>query len=690
MAMTLDDFHGDFFQEVVLRSDASGDLKENVFYEQFCSFLVDAGELETADRAAFVSPRGLRVDGYGGDPAESDGILNIITMDFSQGPAVAGLTASDMSASLKRATKFIVSALDVRFRNGLEETSDAFGLADLIATRWSAVRKVRVVLITNKLLSERVGGKDSERIDGRGLVYDVWDIGRLHRYVSSGLAREDIDIDLVNEFGGPISSLSAHLEGSDYEAYVAVVPGAQLAAIYERWGPRLLEQNVRVFLQARSKVNKGIKNTLDVEPEMFFAYNNGITATATSVETGATETGVAITRLRNLQIVNGGQTTASIHEASRRPGCDMAKVFVQMKLSIIEPARAVEIVPRISEYANSQNKINAADFFANHPFHVRMEDFSRRVHAPAEEGVFRQSKWFYERARGQYQDARASLSTAQRKKFDLEYPKAQMFSKTDLAKYLLVWDELPHVVSMGAQKNLAEFVHAVGTKWKGDAPEFNERYFHHAVAKIIVFRRTERLVSNEDWYTGGYRANIVAYALSKLASDARAKGLVVDFDGIWKKQGVSPAMERAITLAAKHARASITDTPGNISNVTEWAKRRGCWDRFSEVEVNWPQSWLNELLTPGQERSERKLARREQKDWSEIEAQTAVCIQGNEFWKKVKAWGNERRLLTPDEVSVLSYAEAMPARVPSGKQSIWIIRIFGRLQDEGCQMVLES
>jgi hypothetical protein len=112
--------------------------------------------------------------------------------------------------------------------------------------------------------------------------------------------------------------------------------------------------------------------------------------------------------------VNGGQTTASIFAASRSGKVDLARVFVQVKLSIIPPDQAEKVVPKISEYANSQNRVNAADFFSNHPFHLRIKNFSERLFAPSSDGMFRQSKWFYERARGQYQDARANLTPSER------------------------------------------------------------------------------------------------------------------------------------------------------------------------------------------------------------------------------------------------------------------------------------
>jgi AIPR protein/MobA/MobL family len=206
----------------------------------------------------------------------------------------------------------------------------------------------------------------------------------------------------------------------------------------------MAKANVRTFLQARGKVNQGIRTTILTEPGMFFAYNNGITATAQSVEVEATSSGLKITRILDLQIVNGGQTTASLFHTRRKDKASLSGIFVQMKLSVIDSDESEKVVPRISEYANTQNRVNAADFFSNHPFHVRLDEFSRRIWAPAQQGAQRETKWFYERARGQYADAQAKLTPAEQKRFKAENPKPQMFTKTDLAKFENTWDERLH------------------------------------------------------------------------------------------------------------------------------------------------------------------------------------------------------------------------------------------------------
>jgi hypothetical protein len=405
LIVPLDEFYTEFFQDIIAGADVDGQLKEDTFFDRFCDQLIEAGELDSADRAPYARPSGgLRIDGYGGDPLESAGVLSLIVLDFNQSPEIANLAGSEMDAIFKRASNFMEKALETKFRNSLEESSPAFGLADMIASRWSSISKVRLFLLSNRRLSAKVDGRDATVIDGKNVTYSVWDIDRLHRFVTAGHGREEILIDLTNDYGGGIPLLEAHQPEADYEAYLAVIPGGQLAAIYDKWGARLLEQNVRVFLQAKGGVNKGIRNTIENDPAMFFAYNNGLTATAESITAERNESGLLLIALRNLQIVNGGQTTASIHTAFRKK-VDLSKVFVQIKLSIVPQERTVDVIPKISEFANSQNKVNAADFFANHPFHVRMEDFSRRVFAPSPDGTFRASKWFYERSRGQYQDS---------------------------------------------------------------------------------------------------------------------------------------------------------------------------------------------------------------------------------------------------------------------------------------------
>jgi AIPR protein len=689
MTVPLEEFYAEFFQDVLVGADADGQLKEDTFFDKFCEQLIEAGELDTADRAPFARPGGgIRIDGYGGDPLDCAGVLSLIVLDFNHSLEITKLTGSEMDAIFKRASNFIEKSLESKYRNSLEESSAAFGLADLIASRWSGLSKVRLFLLSNRKLSLKVDGRDADLIDGKNVTYSVWDIDRLHRFVTAGHGREEIHINLTNDYGGGIPLLEAHQPEADYEAYLAVIPGSQLAAIYDKWGARLLEQNVRVFLQAKGGVNKGIRNTIENDPAMFFAYNNGLTATAESITAERNESGLMLTALRNLQIVNGGQTTASIHAAFRKK-IDLSRVFIQIKLSIVPQARAVDVVPKISEFANSQNKVSAADFFANHPFHVRMEDFSRRVFAPSPDGTFRSSKWFYERSRGQYQDAQGFLTASQQKKFALEYPKSQLFSKTDLAKFLNVWRCNPDVVSKGAQKNFGHFAEAIGKEWTAQSDQFNETFYHHAIAKAIAFRTLEKLVPEQTWYEGGYRANTVAYAISKLSHDMNVLGFSVNFGAIWKTQKISYALSQALLIAASEVHKVLISPSSGISNVTEWAKQQACWSRVSKLQIVWPLEWLNEVIGKAEVRSQIQAAVKDQRVVNGIEAQIMVVNAGGSLWQEVISWAMSRRLLSDDERGILQAATVTRPKPATEKQALRAIEILRRLHSEGLQLGLE-
>lgn len=688
MAIDIEEFHREFVQDILGTADADGIYTEDAFFERFCDYLVDAGELETADRAHYLPPKGMRVDGYGGDPRLADGVLTLIIADFSRGSAVSKISATEMETLFRRLQKFLEQALQPSFRDGLEESTAAFGLADMIASLWTSISKVRLLLISDRTLSARVDGREAGELDGRPITYGVWDLERLHRIATSGSAREDIIVDLQETFGSALPCLPAHVPGAGYEAYLAAIPAVQLASIYDRWGARLLEQNVRCFLQARGKVNKGIRNTIENDPGMFLAYNNGITATAEGIETCESASGRSIVRIQNLQIVNGGQTTASIHAASRKKDVDLSRVFIQMKLSVVPKEKAIDVVPLISEYANSQNRVAAADFFANHPFHVRMEEFSRRVWAPSADGSFKETKWFYERARGQFLDARSDLTASARKKFDLEYPRNQLVSKTDLAKYLNVWEGNPDMVSKGAQKNFAAFALAIGREWTRDETVFNERYYRHAIAKAIIFRAVERLVTGQSWYAGGYRANVVAYAIAKLGHDISSLGKVLDFDGVWKSQAVSASVTEALTISSEAVHAVITNPPPGIRNVTEWAKQQACWNRVKSLTLDLPEDLERQLLGKDEQKEASKSAGKEQKVTNGIVAQTTVLQAGATYWSQLRSWGATRKLLSPKELGVLECASSMPSKLPTEKQSLVALEALSRMREEGWHMEL--
>ena len=268
-------------------------------------------------------------------------------------------------------------------------------------------------------------------------------------------------MDFSGDFGGPLPCLKASSGSADYDAYLASVPGALLADVYEKYGTRLLELNVRAFLglRGRKSVNAGLRATIRELPHRFLAYNNGIVATVDAMEVADHGNGqFGIRSVRGLQIVNGGQTTASLHRAKRQDGADLDAISVPAKIICVSGAELDEMVAAVSKSANSQNTVQPADFSANDPFHVTVEKLANSTWLPDGKG-----RWFYERARGSYGAAelKASFAAAQKRRFAQETPKERRFSKTDMAKYLNAWEGQAHQVSFGNQKNFQFFMQSL-------------------------------------------------------------------------------------------------------------------------------------------------------------------------------------------------------------------------------------
>jgi hypothetical protein len=672
-------------EDVRLLSEANGLATEEAFFERVSDTITGSGEVDVLEyfHHRGTPQSGIRVDGWGGDP-RNEKQLTLFVIDHADDPGAPTLTGVELNSLFKRPLRFLKAALDEKWRGALEETSPGFELAQMIDHYWPQVTKVRLLLITDRELSSRVDGREMIEFLDRPVSYSVWDVTRLERIENSAMGREDIIVNLM-EHGGPIPVLLAHMPDSPFKSYLAALPGKALASIYDRWQARLLEQNVRVFLQARGNVNKGIKKTIEDDPAMFFAYNNGITATAESVEIEEYDGRQMMTQLTNLQIVNGGQTSASIHAALRNK-TELSKVFVQMKLSIVDATRADKIVPDISRFANSQNKIAAADFFSNHPFHVRMEEISRRIFAPAKEGAFTQSRWFYERARGQFADRRSRLTVAQARKFDLEHPRAQVFSKTDLAKIEMTWRMRPDIVSLGAQKNFAFFAHSIGKEWEKSDSSFSEEWFRDAVAKLIVFRRTERIVSDAAtrWYTGGLRAQTVCYAIAKLVHDVTDSQRSIDLRKLWSDQNVSEPLSEVLDRYGEAMHLHLLSPPANSSNPSEWAKKKLCLDSAMSMEVDYLEPLADLLIDAGERRSRTQEGRRDQKLVDGVKAQEEVAKFGVSNWTALRGWAHKTAMrMTPTENSILDLATRVNLKPLSEAQSVKAMVVLDRAKAAG-------
>lgn len=583
----LEEFLQAVLQEVLVRVELDDEekLREDQFSEVVIERLVEAGELDDGE-LCYHRSRGVKVNGYHiSDDAEC---LDLFVTNCGLDGSVETLPKAEIDAAFRRVSTFLTKSLDSYHRN-LEEASDAFSLSHLIHEAAKDLTRVRMYLFSDRV--SRMAELPHEQVGDVEVSYHIWDLERLHRCASSGLQREPIQIDCEELFGEPLQCLPARRVSDRYLCFLSVLSGEALVSLYSRFGPRLLERNVRCFLQARGNVNKGIRATIGDEPEMFLAYNNGLSATAGAVETVKLDDGsIGIRHVSDFQIINGGQTTGSIYHAAQKDKACVDAVAVPMKLTVLpNEATIEELAPLISKYANSQNKVNTADFSSNHPFHVKLEEQSRTVWAPAAAGMQRQTRWFYERSRGQYLDAKGREPTrAKKKAFEEIHPTRQKFTKTDLAKFENSWSQLPHIVSRGAQKNFAEFMLRLD---KRGAYQVDESYFHRLVAKAIMFRRTEKIVSAQKF--GGYRANIVTYTIALISNKTAQR---IDLEQIWKDQGLSRSLEEFIEHLCHSIHRHVTETPGG-QNVTEWCKKELCWAGLKETDVSIPNKLQNELIS---------------------------------------------------------------------------------------------
>lgn len=680
-------FYESIRADVTARSGTGGRFAEDSFFEIVTEELIELGEIDAADRALHQA-RSIRVDGYAGHPAE-DGNLKIIVCDYCTDNEPSTLTSRDLDRILAQGQRFIEHSLDADWRSMINESSAGAQLAELIAESWPSVNSVHVILISNRPLSSRIKVLKSSEINDRPCSHIVWDLLRLKELMERGSSREPIFIDFEEEFKTTLPALKVDTHNNQYDGYLAAINGRVLAEVFQQHGARLLEQNVRVFLQARGTVNKGIRDSIKNDPDRFFAYNNGITATATEV--GYRQTGMTgeITSLRNLQIVNGGQTTSSLHAAIRTIGKEdnLDRITVQMKITVLDEADADVMVPNISKYANSQNKVSEADFHANHPFHRELERISRRVLAPQQPGSVQQTRWYYERARGQYADQRNKLSPAKWKVFQAEHPKGQVFTKTDLAKFEMAWRQKPHIVSKGAQKNFAEFMKLIaghGDKkgdWDRDSSQFHESYFKHAVAKMIVFRATEQIVSNASWYDGGYRANIVAYTIACTAKWISSANREPDFDKVWKQQRVAEVFAGVLASIAEIVNDRLLNPPANAKNISEWAKKEDCWDSISKL--NFPDNnLLDHVSLDKATYSERKQAADEDGAITKnVNAEIDVFEKGTAAWRALHDWAAGKTVLDPKQLAIVDLAAS--GVLLSTKQAIVALAAWSKCRSAG-------
>ena len=538
-------------------------------------------------------------------------------------------------------------------------------------------------------MSAAIKNIEIEDYNGIPVEGQIWDIDRLFRVCCSEQGRQIIEIDFKEYCGEGIPCIEASSASTEqYSSYLGVIPGTVLADIYDKFGSKLLEGNVRSFLSTKVAVNKKIRGTILNNPEMFFAFNNGISATAMDVQIEDSDHGRFITVVRDFQIINGGQTTASISNARYKDKADLSSIFVQMKLTSIDettPEESDELIRNISRSSNSQNKVSDADFFASHPFHRRMEQISRHMFAPASDGAQYETKWFYERARGQYLQEQMRLTPAKKRQFELQNPKNKVIKKTDLAKVQNTWRGFPQVVSKGAQTNFNAFAEYIDEQWNLNDEQFNERYFQTTAALILMFQYLEKNITKQPWYEGGYRANIIYYTLAQFRRllHNQYPGQDLDLMLIWNRQSVPEQVGEILIALAELVLLKITDPSRQVANVTQWCKRNDCWDEVKKISLDIPAGIESCLITIDEQKAAQKSAKKEQKVVNEIQVQATVVNYPVDMWKRLSEFVVRNHMVTPTDVSALTIACQMPSKIPNTYQCKRLLALLKKASAEG-------
>ncbi len=630
-----------------------------------------------------VGKRKIQLAGYVYN--DFDDCLNLYVIpESNMGDQLEVMTLDEIERCSARCTAFILNAEFIK--ENAEESHPAYGLAfDIAEKTYHDLKKFQINIITDKLKTKNYKGKAGETIVNIPISYTIIDIERVFQIENSLNGKVALEIDLKDFTGGAGIPCMLANKTEDYQSYLCNIPGIILANLYNAYGSRLLEGNVRSFLQQKNKVNKGIRETILKEPENFFIYNNGITATADEVVYDGKS---ALTYVKGLQIVNGGQTTASLATCflnDKKHGAEetIKRISVPMKLTVVPYDKAVNLIPSIARYANSQNKVSEADLWSNHPFHIKMEEISRRLITPIINNKTYGTYWFYERARGQYKQSTYKKSEKEKKRFEKDNPKSQLITKTDFAKYINILTMHPEYACLGGEKSFFKVAPKIKDEWDKNSRFFNDAYFQEVVSIAILYKDVDAIVKKQG---RDYKANINAYTVSLLLYliDKQYNGGHINFKEIWSRQGVAPEIHNQLMILIEFVYDVLTSPNRTVENVTEWAKRETCWNRIKDCNVILDNRLEKFVLLKTEYSDIKRGAEKEDKEISAAQAMMEVYKYGSANWKKLIEWNNEEKCLTEKELNIAKIAIMMDkGKFPSEKQSLVLIKALYRARTNG-------
>lgn len=586
--------------------------------------------------------------------------LDLLCADYNEGE-ITNITNEIINKYAQALLSFFENSLKGFFATA-EQADPAVQLARDIKQNYREIHTIHLIIVSTNRLSKSVKKLEfpdfSYHEHSFKVTLDVLDIEGIYRSKLVGFEKETIKIK-CSDFGiQGIPCIKAEIETDQYESYLAIVPGSFLAEIYKKYGSSLLESNVRSFLKFNGSVNKGIRGTILNEKSRFFTYNNGISTTAKEVTVNSdSKHGSLITEFEDLQIINGGQTTATLAATDIKNNADLSGIFVQMKLTVLKDSDP-DLIRNIAKYANSQNKVKTADLNSSHPFYVRIEDFSRKIYAPLSMGGLVQQLWFFERVRGQYEQPMMQMTKAQINNYKLTRPKNMKFTLTDLAKYMNAANMLPHYVSWGGEVNAAHFHNDMENQWTKDDSVFNELFYKELIGKKILFSKIENVISDQSWYqeNRAYRPQIVAYTFSKLVLSTKELNMEINYRQIWDLQSVPIEFEYDIANIGKIVFDKINDPDRSTANIETYCKKPECWDLVSKESYHISNSLMELLVSSSEKAIEKTAAKKEQKIDNGLSNEIAIFNKGADYWNSMIEKGKNQFVLSAADVFALNDA----------------------------------
>ena len=650
----LNRFYQNTIQELknIQISREEGGSLEELFSEWSVDLLAEAGETENVrvayDEKALGTKNQHKINAY--SISDNYETIDLFIAVFKGVIEPAKILKDEIDTASKRIANFFRKGIYKDYVNEIEESSPIFDFAHTLSNSQdikSSLVRVNAIILTDGLYSGAI--PSSLEIHGYPFFYRVIDIEYL--YNVSEKSHIPIEIDFKEE-GYNVPCIESSSLNEEYQSYLAIIPGVALATLYERFGSRLLEQNVRSFLQFTGKINKGIRNTILNEPHMFLAFNNGLAATAEEIDIEDYPGGKFIRKIKDFQIVNGGQTTASIFHTFKKDKADISGINVQVKFSVIKNrTNFSEIVSRISEYANTQNKVSISDLSSNRPFHILLEKLSRSLVTPHIPGKTNQTKWFYERARGQYKNARIKdgFTKTRQKAFDLMNPRSQLFTKEELAKYQNTYEEIvegrklvvgPHIVVRGGQKNYVQFINY------NEVKNPDNIYFEDTIAKAILFRSAEKIYGVKPNAIGDMRYLTVPYSIAYFGYKTNYK---LDLYKIWKNQAVSEQLSELLyELMIKVESFIKSNAPGSLYG--EWAKKEECWNALKTSSINFDQEIIRDDFVNTKSQNQRKKITENDSENQQIQEDIEKLKSiPYKIWDKIEQWGLVTEKLTQQQ-----------------------------------------